>query len=192
MNIGFTTPREKEHKNQFLCSSNAGGANSRQSRGFTLIELMVVIALLGLLASMVLVFLSDAQRDAKDKRRVADIHQIQKALELYSVDHGTYPKESEGANGNVTTNTTFQNLMEPYLNATPRDPINNGTFYYYYDGLHRCGNKDYAVIFARQMEDAANSNYDTFSTVQCSGTVDGEGRGGGAESYNIAVGYSGG
>ncbi len=161
-------------------------------RGFTLIELIVVIAIIGMLSSVVLALLSSAQKDAKDKRRISDMKQLQNALELYHVDRREYPKESEGANGNITTNATFKALLKPYLRGTPTDPIDSGAFSYYYDGAHLCGGKLYVVIFARQMEDPSNANYDQFLNSTCLGAVDGEGRGGGVESYNIRVGPSSG
>lgn len=165
---------------------------NQYARGFTLVELIVVIAIIGMLFSVVVALFSGAQRDAKDKRRVADLQQLQKALELYHVDHQGFPKESEGANGNTATNATFKNIMAEYLRGTPTDPINNDTFFYYYDGAHQCGDREYAVIFARQMEDPGNANYDEFFDTTCAGVLDGEGRGGGEGSYNIRVGFSSG
>ena len=52
-------------------------------KGFTLIELLVVIAIIGILASVVLASLNSARKKSRDARRVADIKQIQLALELY-------------------------------------------------------------------------------------------------------------
>lgn len=164
--------------------------STSSTRGFTLLELLVVIALIGTLAAIVLSVLSGAQRDAKDKRRIADIQQIQKALELYHIDHSGYPKESEGANGNIGENEVFQQAIEAYVSGTPLDPINNDTYFYYYDGSHQCGNNVYAVVFARQMENIQNANYDALLAGQCAGVLDGEGRGGGQSSYTAIVGYS--
>lgn len=163
-------------------------------RAFTLVELMVVIAMIGFLASIVLASLTSAQLDARDKRRIADVRQLENALQLYYTRYNTYPTEASGANGNVSTNATFKALMAPYLSGTPIDPTGTGnaTFYYYYDGAHTCGTKSYAVIFARQMDKASNSNHDTFLNTTCAGVLDGEGRGGGVESYNIILGSSGG
>ena len=166
----------------------------RKTQGFTIIELLVVVALLGILSSIVLILLTDARLDARDKRRIADLEQIQKALELNVTEHQVYPKESEGASGNTATNTVFRSLIDPYISGELNDPagIGNDTFYYVYDGAHVCGNRTYAVLFARQMDKPENSNYDQFFTATCGGVLDGEWRGGGEESYNIIIGLSGG
>lgn len=52
-------------------------------RGFTLIELLVVIAIIGILSSVVLASLNGARRKGRDARRIADVKQIQLALEMY-------------------------------------------------------------------------------------------------------------
>lgn len=159
-------------------------------RGFTLIELIVVIALLSIVFFTVLAVLTNVQRDARDRRRVTDLEQIHKALELYHADHAKYPSEREGANGNIATNQTFKNMLRPYVSGELVDPagIGNSTFYYYYDGAHRCGDRLYAIVFARQMDRAMHANYETFFATTCAGVLDGEGRGGGRESYNIRIG----
>lgn len=162
-------------------------------RGFTLLELLVVVAIIGMLASVILVILSGVQKDAHDKRRVEDLGQLKNALELYYTDHQHYPKESAGANGDVSQNATLTALLQPYLKPMPHDPSGLGdpTFYYYYDGKAQCGNQYYAVIFARQMEKPESANYAAYLSA-CSGVVDGEGRGGGTESYTVRLGESGG
>ncbi len=64
-------------------------------KGFTLIELLVVIAIIGILASVVLASLNSARAKSRDARRIADVKQIQLALELYADSHSqVYPQES--------------------------------------------------------------------------------------------------
>ncbi len=184
----FTSSSEKDLQNPDLHNLRAPTKQTRP--GFTLIELMVVIAIIGMLASVVLASLSASQREARDQRRIADLKQLQKAFELYIGDHYNYPREAQGMNGDISTNETFQAELAPYLTGTPVDPagIGNATYRYYYDGAHTCVATDYAVIFAKQMDKPENSNYASFLNDTCAGSLDGEGRGGGTESYNIILG----
>ena len=64
---------------------------SRKKNGFTLIELMVVIAIVSLLSAIVIASLSASRVKAKDSKKVQISHQIQVALELYKNDHKRYP-----------------------------------------------------------------------------------------------------
>ncbi|MDD5625879.1 MAG: prepilin-type N-terminal cleavage/methylation domain-containing protein [Patescibacteria group bacterium] len=63
----------------------------KNKKGFTLIELLVVVAIMGLMAALAIVSLNQARAKARDARRVADIKQIQTALELYYMDQNKYP-----------------------------------------------------------------------------------------------------
>ncbi len=63
----------------------------KTKKGFTLIELLVVIAIIGILASVVLASLNSARRKSRDARRVADIKEIQLALELFFDGNRHYP-----------------------------------------------------------------------------------------------------
>ena len=137
--------------------------------------------------------LTVTQMDARDKRRIADLRQIESALNLYYARYNSFPTEASGANGNMSVNPVFLSAIQPFLKGVPTDPSKqNDTQYYYYDGKHSCGGKDFVVIFARQMDKPENSNYTTFLNTTCLGSLDGEGRGGGTESYNIIVSGAGG
>lgn len=70
-----------------------------RKKGFTLVELLVVIAIIGLLSTLAIVALNSARQKSRDAKRVADIKQIQTALELYFNDQNAYPSGSALALG---------------------------------------------------------------------------------------------
>lgn len=89
--------------------------NTKQ-KGFTLIELLVVVAIIGLLATIVTVSLSSARKRAKDARRVADMGQIETALNLYFANVGHYP-----TNLNMLTDEARSEDSEKYLRGVKVD-----------------------------------------------------------------------
>jgi type II secretion system protein G len=115
--------------------------NSR--KGFTLIELLVVVSIISLLSSIVLSSLNTARAKARDARRMADLKQIQTALELYRNDNSGYPSSGSLWRGNCasygsypTTGATgyIPNLAPTYISALPLDPkpTGVGTCYLYF------------------------------------------------------------
>ena len=70
---------------------NQKGLALSSSKGFTLLELLVVIGIIGLLASILVVNLTSARRKARDTKRVADVRQLQTAVEDYYGKNGYYP-----------------------------------------------------------------------------------------------------
>jgi type II secretion system protein G len=96
-------------------------------RGFTLIELLVVIAIIGLLSSVVLASLNSARKKGRDARRLADLKQLQTALELYYSDNNAYPASTAQAN----TATALTALAPGYIASLPDDPL-GGSYHYVY------------------------------------------------------------
>lgn len=95
-----------------------------QKKGFTLIELLVVIAIIGILSSVVLASLNSARQKSRDARRVADIKQIQLALELYFDANSEYPD-------------TLSLLAPTYMATVSADPLGGSYPYDNYAGSTR-------------------------------------------------------
>jgi general secretion pathway protein G len=96
-----------------------------RTRGFTLIELLVVIAIIGLLASIIIVSLDQAQTKSRDARRVADIREIQNALEEYAATCGSFPAPlSSGAGLGIGDNNGCPSgtTLGTYISPVPADP----------------------------------------------------------------------
>ncbi|OQX02582.1 MAG: type II secretion system protein GspG [Desulfobacteraceae bacterium IS3] len=111
------------------------------SRGFTLIELMVVIVILGILATLIVPNIMDAPDEAKQAKAKVDISAVETALKMYKLHNGTYPTTEQGLLALVEAPTTGQlpkNWKEGgYLEKgkLPKDPWGND-YIYLSPGLH--------------------------------------------------------
>ena len=85
----------------------------KNKKAFTRVELLVVIAIIAILATLAIVALQQARKSARDAKRIADIRQMQTALELYFNDWGQYP-DSLG--------TSIASGSYIYMNQVPTAP----------------------------------------------------------------------
>lgn len=89
-------------REKFILSSQKNAISSfslkKIGAGFTLIELLVVISIIGLLASVVLVSINSARQKSRNSKRLADVNQLAKGLELFYNQAGGYPTGT-GATG---------------------------------------------------------------------------------------------
>jgi prepilin-type N-terminal cleavage/methylation domain-containing protein len=130
--------------------------NSHKNKinGFTLVELLVVITILGILATIGLVAFSSSQARGRDAQRKSDLKQIATALELFYSDYGKYPVSRGGeikacpysSTDSTSTGvcvwggtTPFEDIdanKNPktiYFRVLPKDPAKDTSYYYVSD-----------------------------------------------------------
>ncbi len=118
---------------------------TRRHSGFTLLEILIVITILGILASLVAVKLMDRPGEARIMKARLDIQTIENALKLYRLDNSAYPSTEQGIRalverpslGRVPKKWREGGYLEK--SAEPRDPWGN-EFLYLSPGIH---NRDF-------------------------------------------------
>lgn len=126
-------------------------------KGFTLIEMLIVVAIIGILAGAVLVGLGPVQRGGRDSRRIADLRQVQNGLELYFNKCGYYPggPAASGCTGfsqisgwSSLVNSLTQSAIG--VNNVPNDPSAGRNYFY---GTDSAGS---GYVLGAILEDSAN------------------------------------
>ncbi len=123
---------------------------SRLQQGFTLVELIVVIAIIGLLATVGVSSYSNVLKSGRDAKRKADLQEFVTAVKLYQIQNGKGPAEVGYCQSSIGNdpgpcppasptyswdqNQTWTDLVTGgYLEKLPVDPLNNTTHYYYFE-----------------------------------------------------------
>ena len=102
-------------------------------RGFTIVELLIVIVVIGILAAITIVAYNGVQQRARDSVRTSDIQAVQKALALYHADNGAYPSVGTDNIG-YAISTLSTALVPTYIKSLPSDPLAGATNYQYVRG----------------------------------------------------------
>lgn len=111
--------------------------DQRSEKGFSLIELIVVLVILGLLAAVVAPRVYDKLAKGKDQIARIQIKELEGALQMFSFDMGRYPSSAEGLDSLVRNPGNADSWKGPYLSKTdvPKDPWGH-PYVYRCPGLH--------------------------------------------------------
>jgi general secretion pathway protein G len=104
-------------------------ARRHLSRGFTLVELMIVVVILGLLATIIMPRMLGRPEQARRMKAKVEIRNIESALALFKTDTGRFPTTSEGLDALVSNPGIRGYDSEGYLDRVPLDPWHNRYIY---------------------------------------------------------------
>lgn len=106
-------------------------AARRLSAGFTLIELMVVLLIIGVLAALIVPNVLDRADDARVTAAKTDVTNLMQALKLYRLDNQRYPTGEQGLQALLTKPTTppVPGNWKTYLDQLPKDPWGQAYIY---------------------------------------------------------------
>lgn len=138
-----------------------------KKKGFTLVELIVVVGIIGLLSSLAVISLGRQQARSRDTRRVGDITNINNALQSYVAEKFEPPLSTNDYSGwdvssKPTTGASATDFMTSlsgsgYMQRVPVDPVNNATANYWWTNAKN--GFTYAYYWAAGLNDGTNYLY---------------------------------
>jgi len=133
--------------------------NTKYRQGFTLVEMLIVIAIIAVLSTLILRGIGGALPKSRDARRIGDLRNVQSSLELYYSKQGTYPKAENWDD--------LQTEMKVVLGENfklPKDP--SGGTYYYCPGAESIAGAVNSYVLGAQLE-VTSSTDETLTGITC-------------------------
>ncbi len=122
---------------------------TQRIHGFTLVEILLVVAIIGTLAALVIPRIAGTSEHAKEVAAAADIHGgIKTALDRYEIDNGSYPRS---LNDLIQAPSDSKHWNGPYLDQLPTDPWGH-PYVYYFPGKHNPSSYDLLSIGVDEKE----------------------------------------
>jgi len=102
-----------------------------RQKGFTFLEIMVVVAILAILAGLIIPRFVGRAEEARKTKAIVQMRELMKALELYKLDNGQYPTTEQGLMALVEqpTSEPMAKKWKKYLDKVPLDPWKNQFIY---------------------------------------------------------------
>jgi len=130
-----------------------------RKRAFTLIELLTVIFIMIILASLSILMVSNLQKKARDGQRFSDMNTMIAALKNYKLEHGSYPglDYSFPRDWVKLDHTALTAALKPYQSPLPSDPKKDSSYFYtYHFYFSGCGVGSFAVLAIKKVEVSSN------------------------------------
>lgn len=137
------------------------GMRGEKGRGFTLIEILVVVAIIATLASVVVLTLGGKTDEARTARAKSDIGTLETALEAFRLDLRRYPNQDEGLNALVNPTETEDSgrWKGPYIKRVNKDPWDHD-YVYVFPGIHNPNSFDLVSFGSDGQEGGEGINAD--------------------------------
>ena len=118
-------------------------------KGFSLLELIVVIAIIGILSTVVMFFISDVRAKGRDARRDRDGHEIRTAFGLYATDKNGYPTSNDPypiiINGQDDISQAL--VSGKYISIMPTDPVGKEPNTYKYTAINNGSSYEFKYCY---------------------------------------------
>jgi len=101
---------------------------NNRNKGFTLVEILIVVIILGILAAIVIPQFTNASQDARKSSLASQLQTLRSQIELYKLQHGDALPDLVTSWAPMTTVVAYQGTnFGPYMQATPVNPLNNSS-----------------------------------------------------------------